>query len=482
MADPTVPIDLSTPARIHIIGLGGAGMSAIAEILIGTGHRVSGSDQSDSDMLARLAARGVTVFVGHDASQITTAGPDRVDAVAVSTAIPEHNVEAQAARAAGIAVLSRAELLAALSRAWRTVSVAGTHGKTTTSAMLTVALQGSGLDPAYIVGGDLRDLGRGAAVGSGDILVVEADESDGTFVELTSEGVIVTNVEPDHLDFYGDFDTLRATFERFVIEATGPRVICEDDPQARRLLERLRANDAIDSESLRSYGVSAGADWRIVDPLPTPVGITFSVVGRHKGSEIRVPIALGQPGMHNARNATAAFVMAIALGADPERAAGALNRFGGVGRRFEERGEWNGARLIDDYAHLPTEVAAALAAARSTGAERVIAVFQPHRYSRTQQLHATFADAFVDADVLIVTGIFASSEAPRPGVTGALIADAVRASHPEADVHYIESLDDVETALRERLRPGDLLITLGAGDLTTMADRFSGADDAKGRP
>lgn len=455
-------IDLRHPRRIHIVGLGGAGMSAIAEVLLGTGHTVSGSDLNRSAPLERLAAAGVMAHVGHAAEQIADA-----EIVAISTAIPDTNPEVVAARSAGIPVLRRAEILAAITRAWRTISVAGTHGKTTTSAMLTIALQGAKLDPAFIVGGDLVDLDRGAAVGSGDLLVVEADESDGTFIELESAAVIVTNVEPDHLEYYGGFEPLQQAFVQFVDQASGPRVVCIDDPGARSLLAHR--------DGVTTYGMDPAADWRIIDPLPTPTGVNFDIVH----GDNRFHIALRQPGLHNARNATAALAMSVLLGGDGRLVANALSSFGGVGRRFERRGEIDGIALVDDYAHLPTEVDAALQAAVSTGPERLVAVFQPHRYSRTEQLWSSFTDSFGGADVLFVTGIYSSGEAPRPGITGSLIADDVAKAHPEADIRYVESLDDVVAALADELRAGDLCLTLGAGDLTTIPDRVIAAIEAR---
>ena len=451
-------LDLRQPRRIHIVGLGGAGMSAIAEILAGTGHTVSGSDLALSAPLERLAARGVNAHVGHAAEQVGDA-----ELVAISTAIPDTNPEVVEARDRGIPVLRRAEILAAITRAWRTVAVAGTHGKTTTSAMLTIALQGAGLDPAFIVGGDLKDLDRGAAVGSGDLLVVEADESDGTFIELAAEGVIVTNVEPDHLEHYGGFEPLRQAFVQFIDQAPGPRIVCLDDPGVRELLAGR--------PGVTTYGRDPAATWRIVDPLPTPMGVTFTVVG----GDDRYQMALRQPGLHNARNATAALAMAVALGGDGHRVADALSAFGGVGRRFEQRGSAAGVTLVDDYAHLPTEVEAALQGAASTEPTRLVAVFQPHRYSRTEQLWSTFTDSFGAADVLIVTGIYAAGEALRPGIVGSLIADDIAAAHPDADVRFIESLDDVVVELTAELRPGDLCLTLGAGDLTSIPDRVLAA-------
>ena len=459
------PIDLGRPRHVHVLGVGGAGMSAIAEVLLGSGHRVSGSDFGRSAAFDRLREAGAEVHVGHDPANLSAS----VELVTHSTAVPADNPELVEARHRGLPVLRRAEILTAITRAWRTVAVAGTHGKTTTSAMLTAALRGAGEDPAFIVGGDLVDLGRGAAVGAGDLLVVEADESDGTFVELVADAVIVTNVEPDHLEHYGGFEGLEKAFVRFVEQAPGPRVLCLDDPGAARLSRHV---DCL------TYGTSVDAEWRIVDPTPTPNGISFSLVGP---DDKRFSLHLAQPGMHNARNAAAALVAAIALGADGDAAADALSAFGGVGRRFEERGSAAGVRLVDDYAHLPTEVEVALAAGRTLGAERLVAVFQPHRYSRTEQLWSSFSNSFRAADVLIVTGIYASGEAPRPGISGRLVADAVSAANPDSDVRYVEALDDVVEHLANELRAGDLCMTLGAGDLTKVPDRVLAALEERAR-
>ncbi len=459
--DPGIDVDLSRPRRIHLIGAGGTGMSAIAEILAGNGHHVSGSDQADGVPLRRLAERGVVTHVGHDAAHVAGA-----ELVFASTAIGPDNPEVVAARAAELPMLRRADVLAAITRQYRSIAVAGTHGKTTTSAMLTMVLRGTGFDPSFIVGGDLTDLGTGAAVGSGEWLVVEADESDGTFVELDTSAVIVTNIEPDHLEHYGGFDGLRAAFDRFVIQADGPKVMCVDDPLTAELVQRLRS--AGTDAGVVTYGTSPDATWRLTEILPTPDGVAATLTGPDAGP---IPIRLAQPGMHNLRNATAAVVTAVELGAGVDDAVAAIGRFGGVGRRFERRGSIGGIDLVDDYAHLPTEVAAALQAARSLEADRLVAVFQPHRYSRTEQLWATFTDAFVDADVLILTGIYAAGESPRAGISSSLIADDIRAAHPEADVRHIESLDDVVAHLVDELRDGDLCLTLGAGDLTRIPDR-----------
>ena len=457
-------VDLRTPKRVHIVGVGGAGMSAIAEVLLGTGHTVSGSDLNHSVVVDRLRERGIEVAIGHDAANVGD-----VDLVTHSTAIPATNPELVEARARDLPVLRRADTLAEITRAWRTVAVAGTHGKTTTSAMLTAALTGAGFDPAYIVGGDLRDLDRGAAVGSGEFLVVEADESDGTFIRLDAEAVVVTNVEPDHLEHYGGFPGLQAAFIQFVTEATGPRVLCLDDPGSAEL-----AKLTADYESI-TYGTDPAAMWRIIDPLPTPNGVSFTV----SGPTGEVKIALAQPGMHNARNATAALAAAVALGADPERVAEALTGFGGVGRRFEPRGQAAGVTLIDDYAHLPTEVEAALNAARSLSPKRLVAAFQPHRYSRTEQLWSTFGNSFTEADVLFVTGIYASGESPRPGISSELIVKVVTEANPGADVRHVPSLEELPAAMLAELSDGDLCITLGAGDLTTIPDALLAGLEAR---
>jgi len=460
--DSDSAIDLSTPRAIHLVGIGGAGMSAIADVLLAQGHTVTGSDLTMSRPAQRLAEQGATVFEGHNKANVGD-----IELVAHSTAIPADNPELVIAQERGIPVLRRAELLAAMTSAWRSISVAGTHGKTTTTAMLTVALQAAGFDPAYIVGGDVVDLGHGAGVGTDRLLVVEADESDGTFIELDSFGVIVTNVEPDHIEFYGDFDRLRQAFVQFVAEAPGPRVICIDDPGAREL--------AVQTPTAITYGQADDARWQITSAAVDP-DRRYAVSVTYDDQEFQ--FSLAQPGMHNALNATAALAMATALGAEPTRVAEGLTKFAGVGRRFERRGSVNGIDFVDDYSHLPTETAAAISAAGQLGADRVVGVFQPHRYSRTQQLWDTFGDAFVGLDVLFITGIYSSGEAPRPGITGELVAQCVRQAHPHADVRYVEELADVPQTLAAELRPGDLCLTMGAGDLTKVPDAIIAAIEA----
>jgi UDP-N-acetylmuramate--alanine ligase len=450
----TSTIDLGSPQRVHVVGVGGAGMSAIATVLARMGHTVTGSDLKASTGLTRLEGLGVHVDIGHDAGNV----PPDADAVAISTAVPPTNPEVRAAHERGIPVLRRADILAAIAATRRTIAVAGTHGKTTTSSMLAVVLLGADLDPSFIIGGDVNEIGTGAAWNGGEWFVVEADESDGTFLELGAEGVVVTNVEPDHLGHYGSFDALVDSFDRFLGEATGPRIVCADDDVALRLAKQHGAT---------TYGTSPDADYRLVVHESGRVGTRFEI---HRDEKPLVEVQLPVPGLHNARNATGALVAGVLLGATPEEAAAALGRYGGVARRFQFRGERDGVTFVDDYAHLPTEVRAALATAKDGGWNRVVCVFQPHRYSRTGDLWRDFADAFVDADLLVVTDVYPSGEAPRPGVTGRLIVQAVLDAHPKAWVAYLPRRDDQLAYLRARLRPGDICLTLGAGDLTSLPD------------
>ncbi|MEO5841299.1 MAG: UDP-N-acetylmuramate--L-alanine ligase [Acidimicrobiales bacterium] len=457
---PSADFDLSVPVRVHIVGIGGAGMSAIASVLAAMGHPVTGSDLKESPGLDRLRALGVGIEVGHDAAHLGDA-----QVVTVSTAIPPRNPEIQAARARGIPVLRRAEILALLSRTRRSIAVAGTHGKTTTSSMLALALVEASLRPSFIIGGDVNEIGSGAVWDSGELFVVEADESDGTFLEIDADTVVVTNIEPDHLDHYGGFANLEVAFERFARAASGSRVLCADDENTRTLIARLRA----DGVGLVSYGTADDADVRITAIEREPQS-TRAVLLRN-GAEIG-RLELPVPGLHNLRNATAAMTAALEVGASFDAARRALGRFGGVARRFEHRGEVAGVTFVDDYAHLATEVRAALEAARSGNYRRVVCVFQPHRYSRTRSLWQSFADAFVDADLLVVTDVYPSNERPIPGVTGKLVVNAVLDEHAWTRVAYLPFRRDVVRYLVDELRPGDLCLSLGAGDLTLLPDEL----------
>jgi UDP-N-acetylmuramate--alanine ligase len=451
-------LDLSHPRRLHVTNVGGAGMSAVATLLAESGHRVSGHDPAvTTPFLDLLAGRGVAVTTGADRPPL----PGGVEAVVVSTATPDDDPHVVAARDRGVPVLHRSAALASLSAVRTTAAVAGTHGKTTTSALLATILDGAGRDPGWVVGAGIAHLGRSAAWGGDGPLVIEADESDGTFLALASDVAVVTNVEPDHLENWGGEEALRDGFRRFVAGVAGPVVLCADDPGSAALVP--------EADRPLTYGLDAAADYRVVDPAPWETGVRFTLAHRGEDVAVLVPAA---PGVHNARNAAGALAVAHALGVPLADGAAALGAFRGVARRFEVRGEAGGVTVVDSYDHLPTEVAAALAAAAWGPWRRVVAVFQPHRYSRTAGLWRSFADCFVDADLLAVTGIYAAGEAPRAGVTGKLIADAVLEAHPWARVAWLPELDDVLVWLGGVLRPGDLCLTLGAGDLTGLAPRI----------
>jgi len=466
-----VTVDLAgAPLRIVVVGIGGAGMGAIAEVLAGMGHHVAGTDQRPSAMTERLATLGVEVTIGHDASVVEGA-----DAVTASTAVSSEVPELVAARAAGIPVLRRAQVLAAICACRPSIAVGGTHGKTTTTSMLAVGLREAGLDPSFVIGGEVTQLGTGAHWGDGPWFVVEADESDGTFVELPRAAAVVTNVEADHLEHHGGFERLVEAFSGFVAGTAGPVVVCADEPTAAAVAARRLAEDP--DAPVRTYGTDEGADYHLAEVRGHDGGAHLSV--RCPDGEV-VGIDLAVPGLHNARNATAAFAVAAELGVDRAAMAAALGRYEGVRRRFERRGDVCDVLFVDDYAHLPTEVDAAVATAAGLGRDRVVAVFQPHRYSRTEALWSEFGDAFERADLLVVTDVYASGEPPRPGVTGRLVVQAVLDAHPWADVAYLPGLDDVVAHLPAMLRAGDVCITLGAGDVTTLPDRLVDALTERG--
>ncbi|HEX3393510.1 MAG TPA: UDP-N-acetylmuramate--L-alanine ligase [Acidimicrobiales bacterium] len=467
---PPVP-DLDRSRRIHLVGVGGAGMSAIAEVLVAQGHRVSGSDQVRSPVVERLGALGVDVTIGHDAAAV-----DGAEIVSPSTAIPADNPELVAARARGLPVLRRGQVLAAIAARRRTIAIAGTHGKTTTTAMLATTLAGCGVRPSYIVGGLIGGLATGARWDTGAWLVVEADESDGSFLDLPVEVAVVTSVAPDHLDHWGDLESLEDAFERFLAGARRP-LVCADDEPAARIGRRVGA---------ATYGTAADADYRIVDLVLEPAASRFGL--EHTGlplARVRVPA----PGSHNALNAAAALAAAaeggaVAGGSGPPLAAAvaAMGAYPGVDRRFQVRGQVAGVTVVDDYAHLPAKVAAAVASARGGGWRRVVCVFQPHRYSRTAALWREFGAVFDGVDLLVVTDVYGAGEAPRPGITGKLIVDAVCETRPTQAVVWLPSRAEVVAYLRSHLRPGDVCLTVGAGDVTTLAGDLLAGDVATTGP
>ncbi len=446
---------------VHVVGIGGAGMSAIAIALDAMGHTVTGSDLKASGVTERLERAGIAVAIGHAAANVGAA-----DLVTVSSAIPDGNPEVREARSRGITVLARAEALAAIASLRRCVAVAGTHGKTTTASMLALLLVEAGIRPSFLIGGDVNEIGTNAVWDEGEWLVVEADESDGTFLSLVPDIAVVTNVEADHLDHYGSFDAVRSAFVAFVDSARHHRVVGGDDEVAREI-GRSSGADVV--------GTSAGSTYRMVDVELSRSALAFDLVDPAGVALGRLAVPV--PGLHNARNAAVAAVAALAVGVPFDTVARALARFAGVARRFEFRGTVDGITYVDDYAHLPSEVRAALAAARNGGWPRVVAVFQPHRYSRTAELWAEFGRSFGDADEVVITDVYGAGEGPVPGVTGRLVADAVRREQPGTPVHYVAGRSDLRTAVLQVLRPGDLCCTLGAGDLTSLPDELmSGAD------
>jgi UDP-N-acetylmuramate--alanine ligase len=442
---------------VHFVGIGGAGMSGIARVLLARGTAVSGSDAKDSVALSALRALGADVHVGHEASHIAGA-----ETVVVSTAIRESNVELAAARSSGVRVLKRAEALAELLVGYRAIAVAGTHGKTTTTSMLTVAAQHCGVDPSFAIGGDLNEAGSNAHHGSGNLFVVEADESDASFLVYEPYAAIVTNVEPDHLDYYLDERAYRAAFEQFVrtVDPAGFVVVCADDPGVMQLAGSARA-DGID---IRTYGTAADADLRM-DALKTS-GSTSSYEAVLRGRSLGL-VGVQVPGAHLARNSAGALLAGIGLGLPEAQLIEGIAGFTGVRRRMELKGSAAGVRVYDDYAHHPTEVRAQLLAARGmTAAGRLIAVFQPHLYSRTATFAAGFGDALGLADEVVVMDIYGAREDPIPGVTGALVSEAVPL--PASNVLFEPSWTAVPAAVASRATAGDLVLTLGAGDVTQI--------------
>lgn len=429
-------------------------MRAIARVLLAMGHRVTGSDRAPSTHLEELVALGATAHAGH----ATTHGAE-ADLVTRSTAVPDDNPDIVGARDRGTPVYSRAEILSAIVAARPAILIAGTHGKTTTSSMLAVLLDHAGLLPSFVIGSDVAYFGTGARWEASEHFVVEADESDGTFLALAGAHAIVTSLDPDHLEFYGSDERLQAAFEAFVESIDGITAVCLDDADTQVL---------IDQPDVVTYGTAAGADLHITDVDVTAQASAFDVQwhGQALGR-----VTVGLPGLHNALNAAGALTIALALGVPFADAAAGLERFDGVARRFEFRGEHLGTQLVDDYAHLPAEVEAAIATANKGPWNRVVAAYQPHRYSRTEALGATFATSFRGVDHLVLTDIYPSGEAPRPGVTGRIVYDAVVEACPDLSVSYAPSLAEVADHLAASLGPGDLCLTMGAGDLTTVPDR-----------
>ncbi|MEE8491078.1 MAG: UDP-N-acetylmuramate--L-alanine ligase [Acidimicrobiia bacterium] len=434
--------------RIHIVGAGGAGMSAIAKVLVGIGHTVSGSDLRGGATLDRLADFGIATHTGHRPEVAAAA-----DLVVASSAVPDHDPEVRAAREAGKQVWGRPQLLEAITKRIPSIGATGTHGKTTTTALLVASLRATGAEPSFIVGGDIAELNTNGHFGSEELLVIEADEAFRTFEHLRLEGLVVTNVEPEHLEHFGTEQDLLDSFVSVASSVDGPVVACADDSGS---MEVVRRTDAL------SYGLSAEARYRIDDLESFQGGSRFVL----HGPGLTQPVVVSMPGTHVAQNAAGALALIAELGFDVPAATEGIASFKGVGRRWEHRGTVAGVMLVDDYAHHPTEVAATLQAARGVVPGRVWAVFQPHLYSRTERFQREFGRALSDADVAVVTDIYGSREVPVPGVTGALVADSVR--EYGGTVHYVAHKAELADFLADRVGDGDLVLTMGAGDITLL--------------
>ena len=462
-----VATDIGT---IHFVGIGGIGMSGIAEVMHNLGYRVQGSDVAEGYVIAGLRSKGIAVHIGHKAENLGDAA-----VVVTSTAIRRDNPEVEAAYARRLPVVRRAEMLAELMRLKSTVAVAGTHGKTTTTSMVAALLDAGGIDPTVINGGIINSYGSNARLGASDWMVVEADESDGSFLRLDGTIAVVTNIDPEHLDHYGSFDAVKDAFVEFVenVPFYGAALLCLDHPEVQNIIPRVRDRRVV------TYGFAAQADVRGVGVTPIAGGNRFDTVVRARDGAVRTieGIVLPMPGRHNVQNALAAIGVALELGIDDATIREGFAKFGGVKRRFTRVGEAKGAVIVDDYAHHPVEIRAVLSAAREGAEGRVIAVMQPHRYSRLGGLMDDFAQAFNDADMVFVTPVYAAGEAPVEGVSAAALVERIALrGHRSAAV--IADADALAAALAGIVAPGDQVICLGAGDITKWATGLADAIEA----
>ncbi len=437
--------------KIHFIGIGGIGMSGIAEVLLNLGYQVSGSDLRESEITRRLAGLGGEIAYGHRAENLR-----QVDVVVTSTAVKADNPEVQEAHRLLVPVIPRAEMLAELMRMKYGIAVAGTHGKTTTTSMIATVLSHGGLDPTAVIGGRLDLLGSNAKLGQGKFLVAEADESDGSFLKLSPTIAIVTNIDLDHLDYYHDLEEIKATFVDFInkVPFYGAAVLCLDDPNIQSIIPQVR-------KRFISYGLATQADYQATGIVHREGETSFTVLcrGERLGS-----ISFRMPGRHNVLNALATVAVAMELDLPFAEIAAGFADFGGVGRRFQIRYDAGGIMVVDDYGHHPAEIKATLAAARSGWDRRVVAVFQPHRFTRTRALFDEFVTAFYQADTLLVMDIYAAGEEPMPGVDARALTEGI-VGHGHRDAHYLAGQAAVIDHLLAQVRPGDIVITLGAGNV-----------------
>ncbi len=438
--------------KIHFVGIGGAGMSPLAKVVTEMGYEVSGSDRAESEIIEKLRELGARVYMGQDGEHVRG-----VDAIVVSTAIPYDNPEVLAAGQLGIPKLHRSDINAALVNSRKGIAVAGAHGKTTTTSMLGVALDHAGISPTIIIGGEVADLGTNAKLGKGEYLVSEADESDGSFLKLKPHIAVVTNVENDHMDHYGTMENIRAAFRQFIENVdreTGYAVLCFENENLRNIAKQV-------DRKYISYAIDEPADYQAANIETNGAGISFDVM--HEGENLG-RVELNIPGRHNVLNAMAAVVTGLSIGLTLEQMAAGLAQFHGAKRRFQTKGRECGVWVVDDYAHHPTEIATTLRAAKQTKPERLICVFQPHRYSRTKLLREEFGNAFSQADLLLLTDIYAAGEAPIPGIDGrTILQEVVKATGQ--DVTYLPDRRELAVYLADLVENGDLVITMGAGDI-----------------
>ncbi|QJC52946.1 UDP-N-acetylmuramate--L-alanine ligase [Paenibacillus albicereus] len=457
----------TTAEHVHFIGIGGYGMSAIARVMLEMGYKVTGSDVARAELTEKLAKKGAEIHIGHDAGHVRGA-----DLVVYSTALSKDNVERRAAEELGIPVLHRSQMLARLMNAGKGVAVAGAHGKTTTSSMIALVMESCGADPTYIIGGEIVNVGTNAKAGKGEYVVAEADESDGSFLHYHPAIAVVTNIEPDHLENYdGDFENLKSAYVQFLsqVKEDGRAVVCIDDPIVRELLPR--AAGALPAERIVTFGIdSADAEYSASNLVLGDRKVTFTLSRR--GQELGV-VQLSVPGRHNVYNAVATLITCMEAGVPFGAAAAAIKDFIGAKRRFQVLGEVNDILVIDDYAHHPTEIQATISAAKATG-KRIVAVFQPQRYTRTFFLLEPFSRAFAEADEVIITDIYSpAGEKEIEGVNSRRLVELI-VKNSNANTSYLPTKEEVQAELAARLAPGDLVLTMGAGDIWKSGDALVG--------
>jgi len=457
---------VNTSERVHFIGIGGYGMSAIAKVMLEMGYHVTGSDLAQQELTEKLAANGARVYIGHEAAHVQGA-----DLVVYSTALSKDNVEMKRAGELNIPVIHRSQMLARLMNERKGVAVAGAHGKTTTSSMISLVMERCGQDPTYIIGGEIMNVGSNAKAGKGEYVVAEADESDGSFLQYRPSVGIVTNIEADHLEHYdGDFNKLKQAYAKFLsqVKEDGIAIVCQDDPEIRELIPMIKSE-------VVTFGIDADADYMATDIALGDRKVSFRV--KHRGQQLG-DVTLSVPGRHNVYNAMATIITCLKAGLTFGEIAEAITEFSGAKRRFQVLGEIGDILVIDDYAHHPTEIQATISAAKATG-KRIIAVFQPQRYTRTYFLFDQFSRAFPEADEVIITDIYSpAGEQQIEGITSAKLVELIR-QNSNPNVCHIPTKEEVLDYLQGRVKPGDLVITMGAGDIWKAADGLAKALKAR---